>query len=579
MSTREKFVVRAGFALAISSVLLTIAPARAAAATSPTTVRFVGRGYGHGVGMSQYGAYAQALAGRTTAEILRHYYDGVSFKTRAAETIRVLVESGADVVVTSDASFGVWRGTTRLVASTAEKPFLRAVPTTDGYALQRAASRTGTWTTEATATGPVLFKPGNAVLRLVFDGGASRTYRANIEARRTSSTRIHAINLLDLDHYIRGVVPWEMPASWPMESLKVQAMAARSYAVNQKLRQQAAGNWYHICATTSCQVYGGLGAENSRTNSAIQDTARRVITHPDDATTAAGVILAVFSSSSGGKTESNTAGFGSSVQYPYLRSVADPWSLDPEVSNPYASWERTASRTTVASAVGLDSVSSVRVVSRNLSGSADDVEFTGVKAGVRTVVTRTGRWTRSTFSLPSIYIARVYTPPFYDDDGLSMEADIAAVWRAGISAGCGTARFCPRDEVTRAEMATFLARAMDLPPATVDHFTDDDGTTHEANINRLAEAGIIGGCGEDLVCPDQPVTRAQMASFLARALALPESTTDHFTDDDGSTHESAIDRLADAGISGGCTTDHFCPDITVSRGLMARFLARAFDLP
>ena len=86
--------------------------------------------------------------------------------------------------------------------------------------------------------------------------------------------------------------------------------------------------------------------------------------------------------------------------------------------------------------------------------------------------------------------------------------------------------------MTRNQMASFIARALNLPAATEDHFDDDDGQTHEADINRLAEAGITGGCAEDLYCPTAPVYREQMASFLSRALDYADTEADYFTDDE-----------------------------------------------
>jgi hypothetical protein len=126
-------------------------------------------------------------------------------------------------------------------------------------------------------------------------------------------------------------------------------------------------------------------------------------------------------------------------------------------------------------------------------------------------------------------------------------------------------------------MATFLARALDLPAATRDHFTDDNGTTHEPNINRLAEAGITAGCSATRYCPGGIVTRAQMATFLTRAFDVPWTATNWFTDDNGSTHEPNINRIAAAGITVGCGGKSYCPDGAVTRGQMATFLRRALD--
>jgi len=145
-----------------------------------------------------------------------------------------------------------------------------------------------------------------------------------------------------------------------------------------------------------------------------------------------------------------------------------------------------------------------------------------------------------------------------------------------ITNGCSDTRFCPTSPVTRGQMASFLARTMDLPAATKDYFSDDNGQTHEADINRIAEAGITGGCEPGRFCRLATVSRAQMAAFLGRALHLPAATKDYFTDDSSNTLEAAINAMAEAGLTGGCSSTKFCPNAAVTREQMAAFLLRAF---
>ena len=155
--------------------------------------------------------------------------------------------------------------------------------------------------------------------------------------------------------------------------------------------------------------------------------------------------------------------------------------------------------------------------------------------------------------------------------------DIAWAYEAGITVGCAPNLFCTSNAVTREQMASFLARGLKLPAASRDYFADDESSPHENDINRVAEAGITGGCDTGRFCPRSPVTREEMASFLSRALDLSPTATDFFTDDNASQHESNINRLAAAGITGGCTTTTFCPRANVTRGQMAAFLHRALD--
>ena len=167
--------------------------------------------------------------------------------------------------------------------------------------------------------------------------------------------------------------------------------------------------------------------------------------------------------------------------------------------------------------------------------------------------------------------------PFRDVDDSPFLEHIIWLAETGITSGCGNDRFCPLAAVSRGQMASFLSRALGLTGGELDTFDDDDGSVHELAINRIAEAGITSGCAPDRFCPTRSITRAQLASFLDRALELPGTGEDFFDDDDGSTHEAAINRLAAAGIASGCAVDRFCPGGVVSREQMAAFLHRALD--
>lgn len=133
----------------------------------------------------------------------------------------------------------------------------------------------------------------------------------------------------------------------------------------------------------------------------------------------------------------------------------------------------------------------------------------------------------------------------------------------------------PLNAITREEIANLLADSLDLAPATDDYYTDDDDSPFEDDINRLAEADLTFGCGTTRFCPEAFVTRAQLAAFVARALSLPAATQDYFTDDDGNLHEDDINRIAEAEITEGCAPDLYCPDDTVTR--VEKELSRILD--
>jgi hypothetical protein len=181
-----------------------------------------------------------------------------------------------------------------------------------------------------------------------------------------------------------------------------------------------------------------------------------------------------------------------------------------------------------------------------------------------------------TNALADSFVVRVAKGTFADDDGNPFEPDIEWLAAQGITLGCAPDLFCPKTPITRAQMASFLVRSLDLPVSINDAFFDDETSLHEADINTLAEAGITEGCGPAMFCPEEPVTRQQMASFLTRALALPMSPTDFFTDDAGSLHEEDINALANDGITLGCAPGLYCPSDEVLREQMAAFLHRGF---
>lgn len=177
---------------------------------------------------------------------------------------------------------------------------------------------------------------------------------------------------------------------------------------------------------------------------------------------------------------------------------------------------------------------------------------------------------------------------FTDDDGNIHESNIEAIAAEGITKGCNPPtndRYCPSDRVTRGQMAAFLVRALGLTEGLDDPFTDDGDSVFEADIERLAAAGITRGCNpptNDRFCPDDDVTRGQMAAFLVRAMGYTDDGGgDLFIDDDDSVFEGDIDRLGTAGVTKGCnppTNDRFCPNDYVLRDQMASFLARALAL-
>ncbi len=199
------------------------------------------------------------------------------------------------------------------------------------------------------------------------------------------------------------------------------------------------------------------------------------------------------------------------------------------------------------------------------------------------VFTQTGFPTDAEVSTPAVLPPALeeFLPSsrFWDvADATTFSADVEWLGAHGITRGCNPPwrdDFCPRRTVTRAEAASLLVRALELPASAIDRFSDDDGSTHEKAIDALAATGITRGCSPTGFCPERSLSRAEMAALVARALALPAASGDTFIDDDASTHEADIERIAAAGITRGCGVSRFCPDQAVTREQAAAFFHRA----
>ncbi len=363
---------------------------------TPPATTFFGRGWGHGVGMSQYGARGRAIAGQTAAEILAHYYEGTTSGSIDPLTpIRVLVLTGFAATAAKPAIVHGRAGSWRIdgIAGTFPKDAkLTLAPTAPGattWAL-RVFSAAGAKLKSATVSGTVAVRQAQPASLLQLDSKPSSydTYRGVLRVYLTTTVRV--VNELGLDMYLRGVVPAEMPASWPAEALKAQAIAARSYAAR-KLRPGVAT--YDVFDDTRSQVYRGFEGEAAATNA--------VITATSGATLKSGSTIAntLFHSTGGGATENNENVFvsasGKIVAGPvsYLRGSPDrlPNGTSYDAGAPLATWKTAAytraglsaifaadPRTNVGSNIKLD------LSRRGVSGRLISVTLTGA-GGTKTV--------------------------------------------------------------------------------------------------------------------------------------------------------------------------------------------------
>ena len=370
------------------------------------TTTFFGRGYGHGVGMSQYGARGRALAGQDSTTILAHYYRGATLGTLSTATrIRVRILSAwkatASVPLTLYGRLAPW--TVDGIAKTFPvDAVMRLLPTTT-------TTSTGphtTWRLRITAaTGTVLYA-GAKPARLVVRGatGTSRLqlwskpsvydeYRGIIGIRASSTTPVvTVVNVLPLETYLRGVVPVEMPSSWPAAALQAQSVASRSYAARH-LRPGV--SYYDVVDTSASQVYRGALGERSITNAIIKTTAGVVLR------SGTSIANTLFHSTGGGGTENNENSYTSSTgakvagAVSYLRGSMDRDALGRsyDAGAPYATWStRTYTREQLSAWFAADARTSVgnltaidlrnrgvsgRLISVTLIGSAGTKRVSG----------------------------------------------------------------------------------------------------------------------------------------------------------------------------------------------------------
>lgn len=284
----------------IAALLLVLAALVAGPAPAQGAVTWVvkGGGFGHGVGMSAYGAYGYGLHGAGYLQILRHYYRGIRVEGMGgAPQVTVLLAISPGDVSFSGARAACGRS---LEPSRTYRAHRRAgsvrLLSNGGRLLARCGER--------------LHAGGRRMVRI--DGVG--VYRGALEAVPTASAAgsLNVVNRVDVNSYARGSLPGEVPPEWPMATLKAFAVAIRSIA----LSTDVGGNGFDLYADTRTQVYGGVKLESERTDRAMRATREQVAKH------GGAVAQTTYFSSSGGRTES---GFLGAPEVPYLQSVEDPY--------------------------------------------------------------------------------------------------------------------------------------------------------------------------------------------------------------------------------------------------------------
>jgi stage II sporulation protein D len=333
-----------------------------------------GGGNGHGIGMSQYGSYGYALHGKRYRWILAHYYTGTSIgRISPTRVVRVLLSTGA-------ASFA---GASRADGRTRLAPGLTytARPNADGTItlLKPSGKKLGTFRAPLSVTGP-------GPIQLAGIG----SYHGTLELRPDGAGGIQTVDAVAIDDYVRGVISAEMPSGWSAEALKVQAVAARTYAITSSV----GGNGFDLYADTRSQMYRGVAAETPSTDAAVDATRGQVVTYGGKP------VITYFSASSGGHTESVENVWLGAKPEPWLRGVPDPY--DGAGHNPYHRWGSQMTLPSASARLGAavkGSLVGIRVTRHGSSPRVIAAEVVGTKGSTRV----TGTALQRAFGLPATY--------------------------------------------------------------------------------------------------------------------------------------------------------------------------------
>lgn len=379
-----------------------------------SAVTFYGRGYGHGVGMSQYGARGRALAGQGSTTILAHYYRGATLGTISTMTrirVRVLLSWKASPIVPLIVYGRLAPWTIDGISATFPvDAVLRVIPTT----ITTSSGPLTTWRLRVTSSAGVVLYSGAKPSSLVIRGAASNSrlqlwskpssydqYRGILRIRTSSTTpTVTVVNDLPLETYLRGVVPVEMPYTWPAAALRAQSIASRSYAAR---RLHPMVSYYDVPDDSSSQVYRGALGERALTNAIVSSTAGVVLRNGSS------IANTLYHSTGGGGTENNenvyTSSTGAKVAgvVSYLRGSMDrdatgrsydtgapyaTWATQTYAQAQLSTWFATDARTNVGTLTAID------LRNRGVSGRLISVRLIG-SAGMKTV---SGEVFRSVFN-------------------------------------------------------------------------------------------------------------------------------------------------------------------------------------
>ena len=382
MRMSRKSLIAVVISLVISPI--TLLPNAANAETVPATFAFQGSGYGHGVGMSQIGARAKALAGESATAILQYYYTGTIVET-VTDTQILRINLGnllTSAKLRSDSKGAELQLFAGDLGETQTATPLLTFPSKTSLNLNLSdglivISTTRGSTTKAITTGSSFtlrwsgtrYQDGSPTVISLTTNGATKKYRhgqisLKVIRDKALGKRLAIINSVRLqDEYLWGI--GEVPSSWPTQALEAQAIASRTYAYAKSTKIRSACDC-HLYATISDQTFAGYSKESEPRfgeiwKAAVNRTAGSIITYEGRP------ITAYFSSSSGGTTETSEHAWGTAT--PYTMSVPDSASVDMAFNPRFANWTREIPQSVVAQAFALPNVLSLTVLSNNPAGS------------------------------------------------------------------------------------------------------------------------------------------------------------------------------------------------------------------
>ena len=436
------------------------------------------------------------------------------------------------------------------------------------------------------------------------------------------SSGFHVVLSVNLEKYLYGLA--EMPSHWNVKALEAQALVGRSYAVFHYLdenitssstnldaglsEKQKAYCWCHIGSTASSQYYYGYLKEISGPNwvQAVNNTSGKVITY-DGSYTRSSVIQAFYSSSTGGKTNTNVVGFGSATPWPYLKTVDDPWSIDNRVGNSKAAWSfdfntyQLSKNILCGDTPCFDAITDIYVSSVAESGAALEVTMKGFKNGSAKSVTKSGRniksqlgfrshyfKTSSTSDVSNLAVGPVQANTSSSANGASenlsagetaqyatSSAGLSYLAKAGLINKCdGNSSGCQAKTLTREEAAAIITVVGGIPQDSPNAYSDDDTSIYQSAINGLPYYGMQVCFGSPFeILPKETVARDEFACLLVRSIKAGTTTNlsgsvDKYSDEGASKWTNEINTLAANDVIPACSSisDKFCPSRKISIG-------------